>query len=857
MTYSSDDLSHLSTIQKKELLVRLLSDMEELAFPLSLAQQRLWFLDRLYPGNPVYNVPFGLLLKGGLNREALELSVCDLVVRHQTLRTKFATKDSQPVQVVEAGSTIDIPFIDLTGISISERYAKAYSIAIEQARLSFDLSVAPLLRFTLIRLTIEEHLLLCVMHHIVCDAWSVEILIRDLAVLYTQYSSGAQASLPRLAVQYGDYAQWQREWFTSERHGEQVRYWRQKLLGAPLFLNLPTDHIRPLEQSHEGASQVVSVSQALIDGLADCGRSQRATLFMVMLAALQTLFHCYTGAEDILVGVPVSSRNRVELEELIGCFVNTSVLRGDLSGNPRFCDLLLRVRGTVLDAFANAELPFERLVECLKPERTLSYNPVVQVMLSVVRVKKLPDFGKLSARPYPFNSQTSPFDISMQFIEDADDRWWLQITYATSLFGATRIAKMLDDYLAILKLVAAQPELRVSALALLLHPEAGTAIRDGQIPSNQKKEPVAWQLERAHFHSANMTGPQDALQRILMRIWERVLGCTDIGIRDNFFDLGGHSLLAAHLISEVEKAVGRRIPLSALFRDSTIESLADVIRGDRAWNPEELLMELNPGTRGHSLFAIVQPGGDALGYALLARHMGPEQPFYKVQGSASAHREGFLSREELHALAQEYVAAIQSIHPQGPYFLVAMCYGVHIAESVVRELESHGHEVGFLAIIDTFVLEHSRIRWLTHLRSFHHGRHNVSQLPLSAQVSHYKQVLKKRIRHLLFGKMESERLWIDAFWPGKEFQIKQFRAPVLLFRIAKQPFYTMRDPQMGWGGRTLSGVKISTLNDAEHREMLREPAVKVIAAQLKTSLRYVDKVDFSSARAEEAEPISQ
>ena len=852
MTYMLHNLSSLSAVEQKELLVGLLSQTSERVFPLSLAQQRLWFLDQLLPGNPAYNVPFGIRLQGDLNPEALESIVRELIQRHEILRTKFTIEAGHPIQVVSIDSTIEIPFIDLMELPISDRQSKAYRIATEQARISFNLAAGPLLRLKLIRLSLQEHLLLCVMHHIVCDGWSLEILIRELAALYTQYSGGPIAPLADLPIQYGDYAQWQREWIVDDLLAGQAQYWRQKLSGAPAFLDLPADRVRPAEKSYDGANYVIPVPKELMNSLAEFAHTQRATLFMAMLAGFKALLHFYTSVDDILVGVPVAGRNRVELEDSIGFFVNTLVLRTDLSGDPCFRELLGRVREVALDAFANADLPFEKLVEYLNPERTLSYSPVVQVMFSAIKAKKLPGFGNVSASPYLFNTQTSSFDLSVEFIEDAEDHFWLQVTYATSLFNYARMAKMLSDYLTLLKAVAAQPEQRITRLISLLSMEQDVTVNNGCTFSKKAENHTSLlQLEVPPSHVKGNDEPRDALEQILVRIWERVLGTENIGVHDNFFDLGGHSLLAAQLISEVEKVVGCKIPLSALFRGSTIESLADVIRDGSAWSPDPLLMELNAGTQGLPLFAIVPPGWDALGYALLARHMGSEQPFYKVQAHTSAQPIGPLSGEELHTVASEYVAAIRAVHPKGPYFLVGMCYGVHIAEQMVLKLESQGHEVGFLGIIDTAVLEHSNIRWLMQLESFRRGRQNISQLPLWAQFKHYGQVIRKHLRSVLFRETNPGSPWEKAFWPEKEFQFKQFSAPVLLFRQPGQPYFTVKDHKLGWGARSLSGVEISIVNDAEHDEMLREPAVEVIAGQLKSALHCAATGNFPRSRTEE------
>jgi thioesterase domain-containing protein len=844
MTDVPDNPAHLSIVEQKEVLVGLISQKSKQVFPLSLAQQRLWFLDQLYPGNPACNVSFGLRLQGNLNRSALDTSVREMIRRHEILRTTFETNAGHPVQIVAADSVIEIPLLDLTEIVSSDCASEAYRVAMEEARVPFNLATGPLLRLKLIRLGPDKYVLVCVMHHIVCDGWSLEIFVRELAALYDQHSDGRRSPLADLPIQYGDFAKWQRERIAGDVLADQTRYWKQKLAGAPTYLCLPADHIRPPEQTYDGASQVISVPMELVHNLTVLGQKRGATLFMVMLAVFKTLLHCYTAAEDILVGVPVSGRTRIELEDLIGFFVNTLVMRTNLSGDPHFSDLLLQEREVALDAFAHADLPFEKLVEELNPTRTLSYSPVVQVMFWVVRTLRLPKFGDVLASPYILGSRASLFDLSMIFIEDAEDRWWLRVEYATPLFDDGRMAKMLDHYLMLLGAIAAQPELRVSELASLLEGKCGVTPRNLPTPSYQE---AASPHRKVDSRPEDTVEPRDALEQILVRIWERVLGTSRVGISDDFFDLGGHSLLAAHLVSEVEKVVGCKVSLSALFRDSTVKSFADVIRQGTAWTPDPLLMEICAGSRGLPFFAIAQAGVDTLGYALLARHMGAEQPFYKLQAHYPTHPIVPFSIEEFRTKAREYIAAILAIQPKGPYFLGGMCDGVHIAEQMVLELEAQGHEVGLLAIIDTFVLQYSQIRWLALFESYRNQLRYVSKMPLSLQFSHYKQAVKKHLRRVLLHGTEPQSQWTKGLWPGKDFHPKQFRAPVILLKRPKQPYFKVKDPEMGWGARSMTGVKVCTVNVALHEEMLREPAVRVLAEKLKEALHRIETGDFLDA----------
>ena len=304
--------------------------------PLSFAQQRLWFLDQLQPGSPLYNVPHYFQLIGRLNTAAFTQSLNEVVRRHESLRTTFLVAEGQPIQVITPKLTIKLPIIDLSSRPVNERHSEALRLATEEALRPFDLSGGPLLRVTLLRLDQQEHVLLLTIHHIVSDGWSTAVLFRELSALYAAYSTGKPATLPELSIQYADFAAWQREWLQGEVLEEQLSYWKKQLAGAPARLELPTDRPRPAVQSFHGARQAMALPQGLTNGLKALSRQEGVTLFMTLLAAFQTLLHRHTGQEDIVVGSPIAGRNRAEIEGLIGFFVNTLVLRTDLSGDPTF-----------------------------------------------------------------------------------------------------------------------------------------------------------------------------------------------------------------------------------------------------------------------------------------------------------------------------------------------------------------------------------------------------------------------------------------------------------------------------------------------------------------------------------------
>jgi len=360
---------------RRELLARLLAkkglaDSERLIIPrrtepelyppLSFVQRRLWFLDQLEPGNPAYNIAATARLSGKLDVRALEETFNELLRRHEALRTSFTLHKGEPVQRIAEAHRLALPIIDLESLPEAER--EANRITLEEAQRSFDLTRSPLLRVTLLRLSKEEHLMLLVMHHIISDGWSLGVLIKEITILYTAFAQGRSSPLAPLPIQYADYAHWQREWLRGQALTEQLAYWRRKLAGAPPALELPTDRARPPVQGYGGAAARVELDAGLTGALKALGRTEGATLYMLLLAGFQALLHRYTAQDEVVVGTPVAGRSRPEVEQLIGCFVNTVAVRADFGADPSYQELVRQVREVTLEAYEHQEVPFERLV---------------------------------------------------------------------------------------------------------------------------------------------------------------------------------------------------------------------------------------------------------------------------------------------------------------------------------------------------------------------------------------------------------------------------------------------------------------------------------------------------------------
>ena len=439
--------------------------------PLSFAQQRLWFLDQLEPGNAFYNVPAAVRLQGQLNIDALERTLTEIVRRHEVLRTTFESINGEAVQVIGEAQRLGIVVTELSELAAAEREQRAQELIDAEAQRPFNLSAGPLLRVQLLRLGAEEHIALFTMHHIVSDGWSMGVLLNEIASLYRAYSAGEESPLPELPIQYADYAVWQREWLTKGNLERQLQYWKQQLGGELPVLALPFDRERPPRQSFRGAVRRFTLSEELSTRIKNLGRQEGATLFMTLLAAFQSLLHRYTNQTDILVGTGIANRNRAEIETLIGFFVNTLVLRTDFGGRPTFRELLRRVRDLTLEAYAHQDLPFERLVEELAPARDLSRNPIFQVSFALQNAPMQDlELPGITLRTQEFETLTTRFDLECHMWDAAGSLQGF-LFYSTDLFDEATVECLIEHYRKFLEDVVANPDRRVSELEFLTEHE--------------------------------------------------------------------------------------------------------------------------------------------------------------------------------------------------------------------------------------------------------------------------------------------------------------------------------------------------------------------------------------------------
>src|SRR5947207_3885670 len=437
------------------------------SLPLSFAQQRLWFLDQLNPGSAAYNVPVAVHLSGALDVSALERALSEIMRRHESLRTTFLEVDGEPLQLITEPQPLSLPLTDLSHLPETEREAEAQRLITAEAAVPFDLAHGPVVRAALLKLDQNEHIALLTMHHIVSDGWSMGVLVREVRALYEAFSAGQASPLSELSIQYADFAAWQRQWLRGTVLEEQVAYWKQQLGSDLSTLELPTDHARPLFQTFQGASEPIEISIATTRALQELSRREGVTLFMTLLASFNLLLARYTGQEDIVLGTPIAGRKHADLETLIGFFVNTLVLRTDLSGDPTFNQLLVRVRELTLQAYQHQDVPFEKLVDELQPKRDPSRSPLFQVMFTLQNAFE----EKLSLKGIEIGvigsaNDLAKFDLTIG-VSEKNDRIGGTLGYNTDLFEAATINRLVTHWKQLLESIVANPEKSLSEFSML------------------------------------------------------------------------------------------------------------------------------------------------------------------------------------------------------------------------------------------------------------------------------------------------------------------------------------------------------------------------------------------------------
>ena len=802
--------------------------VEPKCFPVSMNQQRLWILDQLQPGIAANHIPVCLRLTGPLVTDALERSLRAVVDRHESLRTTFGFRDNAPLQLINSSCAIPLQMRDMSTHPGTDLEAQAHSFVREEIRKPFDLRNGPLLRTALLRLGPEHHILVITMHHIVSDGWSAEVLIRELAEDYSAFVAGQEPNLKPLPVQYSDFTILQRHLLGTERIEEQLSFWRRTLAGAPILHNLPCDRPRPERPTYAGANQILQLDSGLVSELQRFARHQRSTIFMLLTAAFVVLLFKYGKQKDILLGIPVSGRNLVETEPLIGFFVNMLVLRTSVANNMTFNDLLIQVRESLLDAMSHQDVPFERIVDALRVPRGLGYNPLFQIMFATFRAAvQSRQFGPLTASPYVIGGNTSRFDLSVNVIEGLDNTWWVQAEYSTELFDHPRITSMLEAYIMLLRTILADSHRQISDLQISHFGEDISAnVQQSSTPdamptsiagSSVNGRAHSWPDRLSKSIASTNTGsaaPPIDVEGKLIDVWQQRLKISSIGVDDDFFSLGGNSLLAIALVAEVNRAFGSKLPVSSLFRDGTIRSMANRLRGRSAWKSSFV-----PLTRTGIKPVLFAAGSYSREYIDLSRSLGRDQPFYQMDVYALQEERLLAGNPVLTTvqdIAAHFVLDILSLQPSGPFFLAGRCEGGIIALEIARQLQRQGRQIGALMQFDTPARGYwQSLPWRQRISWALARREN----PIT--------IIKNRLNRILAPITPSTGNYIwDAIWCAiRAYESDEMvEGEIIIFR-AEQRLLPAQDVALGWD--RLGAIKVYDV-PSDHVRLFGNPTAQDI-----------------------------
>jgi thioesterase domain-containing protein len=772
-------------------------------FPLAPNQKRFWILDQLEPGNAAYHIPICLRLIGPLSRESLERSLAAMVARHEPLRSRFVVHNSEPMLVVDSRAVVDLQVLELSAVRESEVEAKAYSLVREEIGRPFDLSRGPPIRTVLLILAPAHHILVCTIHHIASDGWSAELLVREIAEHYEALTAGREPSIEPLAFPYSSYAVLQHLALDGERMNQQLSYWRRMLADAPPLLDLRPRGNRPDRPTHRGASHAVRLDGEMIEELQQLAREQRSTLFMVLTAAFGALVSLFSQRTDIVIGIPVTGRDRVETESLIGLFVNTIVLRVSLAGDPSFEEILDQTRGRLLDAMSHQDVPFERVVDAIGGYRSPAYNPIFQIMFSMFRAAvQSRRFGPLSAMPYIVESSTARVDLNVNVIQGMEHTWWLQAEYRTDLFDHSYISNILAAYLALLRMVARDADKHLSKIGVTLNatlqkhgnPQLSDANGGDPVAQRGPESSVTGGIQRfdRSVRTAAEAGEHapDYIERTMITIWGKALRRPSIQIDDDFFNLGGHSLMAISLTAEINRTFRAKFPVSMLLRESTIRRFARRLRSQTFVSSSFVALS-NSGHKS-PLFVV----GNNYRIRELADALGPDQPLYQIDAYA-LQEERIISGEPLVSTIQDFaihfVSQIVAVQNSGPYFLAGQCEGAIIAIEIANELKRLGHKVATLMLFDTPVTGFLRNpawhrRFLIALERGDLPRRLVSSL-------------ERRIRAFWAPRrplLTEDQIWVAIWAAVRAYGTNHvFDGAIVLFRATEMPTITA-DPAVGW-----------------------------------------------------------
>lgn len=809
---------------------------EAQTYPLWFLQQRLWVEDPVHSDSAIYNLPLNLRIQGRLDHEAVDRSLTEIVRRHEILRSSFFVADGQLIQKVSAFEPLKTSVVDLSHLEEHLREDKAREMVREETLKPFDLSSGPILRGKLLRVAADDHILVLTTHHLVCDDWSAGIFRQELSALYQAFSEGKPSPLPDLAFTYSDFLRWQKKLLEGRALERRLSFWRERLRGGNDFHHLATDHPRASTRSNRGCWEAAFIRPELTTSLRTLSQREGVTLFMVLVAAFQALLRNYSGDTDIGLGSCAANRGRVELQGLIGRFANDLVLRTDLSDNPRFGELLKRVRKTALEAYSYQDVPFGSLVEELSLVRDPSRNPLFQVMFILQDAPKN-ELRIPGLNWFEVELPTAKYDLNV-FLK-IKDRIEISIEYNTDLFESATIRQILDSYRVILEAAAADPNVHISELRV-------------------SKPSVTASVHTVLAKTPNVK-PRTPVEVQLVELWESVLETRPIGIQDTFFQLGGGSLLATQVCSRIERTLGKRLSLATFFQASTIEQLAEILSDTNSDDQMVKIVPLQPcGSEPPFFCPCINIGAGPI-FLPLIKYLGSEQPFL---GLVPENRltDSLPVPYTMEGLARHMVAAIRRRQPEGPYFMGGFCGDGVLAFETARQLIAQGEDVPLLALFEAqtpdryqefqpkrtqlrSIIERLAARQLVrHLRTLRGaGTEQVGSYILNRLRDIVRDLndvcwqasidWNLRTNH---GRLRDMRQVL--FVAEKSYRPQAYAGDVALFRCSDYRVTPNGDRYGGWPEIVSGSLELHEV-PGDHLGMLDEPNVQVLAEKLSGCLR--------------------
>jgi thioesterase domain-containing protein/aryl carrier-like protein len=818
-------------------------------FPCTVSQRKHWAFEQARPGDPTLNIAARWRLEGQVSPTLLGRSLQMLIDRHEPLRTAFVARDHGPVQLVMRTAPTRLRIVDLSHLPEAEREAAATDLAREEARRPFDVNHPPLLRATFVMLDETSADLLVTTHYLVGDCWSNGILAQEMAELYDALHDERTPALPALDLQFGDYANWQEAWLKEGGADKAEAYWERRLAGMPSFL-VPTDRTPPAEPGGAGDIFGMPVPATLVVAAQSLARKHGATFFMLGVATMAALLHRWTGATEVTFGTQVAGRDDVELEPLIGPFVNTVVLRVNLAGNPSFAAVLDDVRGIVGEALEHSAAPTARVVQKLGRTGGVAgrRDPLTAVNFLIQRAfTRDADHGQFALKGIPNFSPGSRYDINV-FLVERPSGWRASCEYDPELFDRARIDWLLRSFLRMLTLVSSDPACPLSAMSL--------ADLDMPQPASERPAPApALPQPAAPVTEPTETGVEDRLAAL----WAKVLGRPSVPSDANFFELGGDSIRAARLLALTKQTIGQTITLGQLFRAPTLAAMSALLRGGADAVPSGVIWVQPKGNRP-PIFAINNTGI----FYTLSQHLGEDQPFAAVQAldpsvSPSLHPTDF--RE----LAARYAETIRQVRPHGPYALLGLCAAGKVAFEVAQQLQAAGEQVSLLAVVDTWAPGHlyrmtGLQRWLTRLnvRSIRLRRQlqRIGDGTLSIRGFIANRAAVRGLRNAGFERLRRAGV-LNSVPPGVQnnlfvnyldgaahgYMPRPYAGRVLVFHGPEQPTGRFLDPSFGWNGLVAGRVEVVAVPSdphvafADHHQgLFQDPGAQIMAERIAAML---------------------